>query len=196
MPNLFEINIEGLSEVLKSLDSKTMENNIKLGIGLATRNLEDGIMQSVVKRYNISTVNFRRSLVSRPSSMLPEGVLAEIEFKYISTGLAAFSSPTMFEWGNIPPYPKQKQGKVYSVAVKRGNVKVSYGKYGFGGFMVKKGNKYVMLERTAAGRNAPLKAMYAPTITQMVKYVLNNFNSFPETYSAIENFAPTVVSKL
>ena len=164
------IQFQGLTELRDSLNR--VPSQVAIGLGDATSKVQAALRHDILGMYNFKDSRFNNALVgSRIISQVTRGktfLQRSIEFKQIPIDLAKF--PYTWEWGNIPPLPKRRQGKVHSVAVRKGNVKIVYGKYGYGGFTQKNGVYGTqMFERVSTSRY-PLKLVFGPSIADIVAW--------------------------
>ena len=184
--NLFSLEIQGLKELQDSLNLNRINKEIAVGIGLASRSLVSTLRSEILNRYNISASKFDAALQGQSSSNQVTGrniILNSIQFKDTEVNLAKFVTNVVK--GNIDPLPKQREGRVHSVTVKKGRQVISYGKHGFGGF-IPIGHNF-MVERTGPGRNAPLRSMYAPSVVDMVNWTLDNNTKVQQVFETFSN---------
>ena len=190
------IEFDGINELKESFNR--IPKDIALGLGIATAKVQQALKHDLIGMYNFSESRFNNALVgSRTTSTVTRGKnLLEngIEFKQIPIDLAKF--PYTWEWGNIPPLPKKRQGKVHSVAVRRGNVKVVYGKYGYGGFTLKNGPYGVqMFERISTDR-FPLRLAFGPSIADTIMWGVNRPGTLPTFDKEADNMTQYIADQI
>lgn len=170
--NTISFEIEGLKQLQDSLNLDRINKELAVSIGAATKTFSKSLESAIVQRYNISPSRFVNALQGSSSSLQTTGKnLIQSGFELTDIPLSLSRYVTAKEWGNIEPTPKRRKGIVHTVTVRRGRAKVSYGKYGYGGFTIKGGR--VMVERTGPTRRAKLKIMYGPNIVDMAVWSLD-----------------------
>lgn len=196
MPATYSLKIEGLEELRDSLSK--IPKGLATGIGLAAANLETSLRFDLTTMYHISESRFNNALIgSRTRSTIARGknvIESGIEFRQIYTDLAKF--PYTWQMGNIPPLPKKHQGKVHSVSIRRGTVKVVYGKYNHGGFTIPNGQYGTqMFERIGKGRY-PLHILFGPSILNLVDWNTKRPETLPSCSKALNGMTQLIADNL
>lgn len=176
------IEIEGLEVVKTSLNMNRISTQIAKGMGIAALKLHKEISHAVFTRYKTSK-SLDSVLVGKSSSVTTfgKGILQNsLEYKFVPIDLSKFFSPPA-QLGNINA-GATRMGWIHSVEVIRGRRQISYGKGHRGGFIPRTESGVLfrnsrfgsqMFERIGRAR-LPLRVLYAPTLSQMANYVVNN----------------------
>jgi hypothetical protein len=188
------IEIDGLSDLVATLNPKRINSDIAKGLGLATKTLHATLKHSISQTYNTSH-NLDSVLVGKSISNVTFGkniIESGLEYRYRPVDLAKFDYT--WEMGNIPPLPKKRQGRVHSVTVKRASGrKIVYGKSGNGGF-TQKNSRYgtQMFERMGKERK-PLRLLFGPSLTDMVLKSLDTDPKVKKSLDAITDYIIEVI---
>jgi len=180
MSESYSLRINGLDELRDKFNRIPKE--LAAGVGYAALNIERSLRFDIVTMYNLSESRFNNALEgSRTRSIVAKGknvIEAGITFKQIPIDLAKF--PYTWYRGNIPPLPKKRKGRVHSVSVRRGQVKIVYGKYGLGGFTIRNGSYGTQMFERASETKYPLELRFGPSIVNIVDWAIvhNNLPSF------------------
>jgi len=185
----FIVELQGLDDFKETFNTSRIPKQVALGTGIAMKQLHSSLEHAIAARYRygkpLSSV-----LVGKSVSNVTFGknvIRGGLEYKFVPIQLGNFLSPPG-ELGNIPPFPKKRPGVMRYVEVIRGRRKVSHGTERLGGF-THEGRKY-LIERDGVSRY-PIHQLFAPSLSQMAGWVLNNDRSVQyainNIYTLIEN---------
>jgi hypothetical protein len=189
---MISIKFENLNTLADTF-TKVQADTIK-GIGIGMQQIQKALQQDITGLYHFSPLDFNRSLEQQQITVGTNSVTGEITYRNIHKNLAEF--PYSSELGNIPPLPKQKQGQVHSVSVRRGKVKVVYGKHGRGGFTRENGTYGMqMFERITKARY-PLRLVFGPSVVDTIKWGWNRPQMLPTVTKVIDNLPYTIAMNI
>lgn len=192
MPENFKVEIYGLEDLKISLDGQRINKKIAQGVGLFTKQLHGELKFEIAKKYNVPH-NLDSVLMNKSTSQVTFGknvIESGLVYKYKPVDLAKF--PYSWEMGNIPPLPKKRQGRVHSVAVRRGGKKVVYGKSKHGGFTQKNGRHGTQMFERIGRERKPLRLLFGPSLTEMVSRSLNS-DGVKRTMNELERYIIEVI---
>lgn len=195
MSKLLSLEIKGLQELRDSFSTldRQLKQEITTSLGKSVLELRTVLQSEIVKRYNISPSRFVNALAPQSSSRQTVGtnvIEVGLTFKNIPLALSTWKTYT-WEWGNIN-FPAKREGRVHSITII--NNKIVYGNQHYGGFIpvTKKNSDVVnggmtdynyvrtwkgsaqMFERTGPDRDAPLKLLFGPSVSDMVRWTFDN----------------------
>jgi hypothetical protein len=184
----FIVELQGLDAFKETFNTSRIPKQVALGTGIAMKQLHSSLEHAIAARYKygkpLSSV-----LVGKSASNVTFGknvIRGGLEYKFVPIFLTEFFSPPVV-MGNINP-GKRKKGRVHSVEVIRGRRVTSLGTEHLGGF-IPIGKKH-MIERDGADKY-PTHPLFAPSLSQMAGWVLNNDSSVQyainNIYTLIEN---------
>jgi len=183
------VEIYGLADLKESLEGKKLKRDIPKGIGSATKTIHSALKFELAQKYNVSH-NLDSVLVGKSVSNVTFGknvMEGGLVYRWKPVDLAKF--PYSWEWGNIPPLPKKRKGKVHSVAVRRGSKKVVYGKSNHGGFTQKNGYFGTQMFERVSRERKPLRLLFGPSLSEMASRSLDS----PKVTKAIDDLVEYII---
>ena len=168
--------IQGLEKLREELGSARVKKEIALAVGQGARYLHSALRHAVAITYN-APASLDSVLEDKTASTTKfgQGVIKG-ELRYKNTALMLSKFVTDVYKGNLPPAEgKKREGWIHVVSVRRPTHKISFGRYGYGGFSprgaagkTRYGSKggAVMLERLTPERY-PVKLMFGPSLAAM-----------------------------
>lgn len=200
MSDSISVNIQGLNELRESFNR--VPKDIAMGIGLATSRIQQALKHDIIGMYNLNEAKINNAFVgTRTKSTVARGkatIENSINIKQIPIDLAKY--PYDWSWGNIDtpvsPMPKKRKGKVHSVSVRRGVVKVVYGKHQYGGFTQQNGRYGTqMFERTSEERK-PLRLVFGPSIADIVSWGIDHRGKLPTFDRELDNLEQFIAASI
>lgn len=188
MSNTITVNRSELNSLVKSF-SAIQGTTVKV-INTAMVDIEKGLRKDILGLYNFSTLDFSNSITDREISLSQTRVEGSITFSNIPKNLATF--PYSWEWGNIPPLPKKHEGKVHSVSVRKGKIKVVYGKYRYGGFTINNGSYGMQMFERTSKQKYPIKLVFGPSVVDTIRWGIYKSPMLPSFYTVINNLPKNV----
>jgi hypothetical protein len=179
---MFKVKLSGMGEYEIKLNSLVSEKLILSNLDKATKEIGNEIENRISARYNSKGLSSQKPIYS---PIFKEGSKFSKTISYTESVQNAGIFITKREVGNIEPKAgKKRKGVIHYITVKTGKEKISYGKYGLGGFSIVRGGKRFLLTRVSRAK-FPLKPISSLSKAEMAVSIVRADKVFQRKQIAI-----------
>ena len=147
---MFKVKLSGIEEYLQKLQSSFSDKFLHPKLAKSTKELADLLESRISARYNAKGLTSQKPKISATIKS-GDKYFKNISYEASVQNAGIFITNRVI--GNIEPKKgKKRKGVVHYVTIKVGKEKISYGKYGLGGFSILRGGKRFLLTRTSKSR--------------------------------------------